>query len=99
VDEEYAEAVLDLVMRIPPGRVMTYGAIAEEVGKTLHRGGPRQVGRVLTIQGGSVPWWRVVTASGGLPRAHQVHARAELTREACPMMGDRVDIARAAWRP
>jgi methylated-DNA-protein-cysteine methyltransferase-like protein len=99
MDEEYAEAVLDLVTRIPPGRVMTYGAIAEEVGKTLHRGGPRQVARVLVLQGGSVPWWRVVTASGALPKAHQVRARAELAREACPMDGDRVRMREAAWRP
>ena len=99
VDQEYAEAVLDLVTRIPPGRVMTYGAIAEEVGKTLHRGGPRQVARVLALQGGSVPWWRVVTASGGLPRAHQVRARAELAREGCPLADDRVRLNAAAWRP
>ncbi len=37
--EEYVEAVLSLVERIPAGRVTTYGAIAEVVG-----GGPRQVG-------------------------------------------------------
>ncbi|WP_125774958.1 MGMT family protein [Antribacter gilvus] len=46
--EEYAAAVLDLVRRIPPGRAMTYGLIAEIVAETLHRGGPRQVGSVLS---------------------------------------------------
>jgi methylated-DNA-protein-cysteine methyltransferase related protein len=99
VDEEYVEAVLDLVARIPPGRVMSYGAIAEEVGKTLRRGGPRQVARVLAFHGGGVPWWRVVTASGGLPKSHHVRARMELAGECCPMRGDRVDMNQAMWRP
>ena len=41
--EEYVEAVLQVVESIPPGRVMSYGAIAECVGQ----GGPRQVGAVM----------------------------------------------------
>ncbi|MDD9205825.1 MGMT family protein, partial [Georgenia sp. 10Sc9-8] len=46
MDEEYLEAVLDLVDQVPPGRVMTYGTIADVVGAGLGRGGPRQVGHV-----------------------------------------------------
>ena len=52
VDDDYAEAVLDLVAAIPAGRAMTYGTIAEVVGDLLEardgvrRGGPRQVGQV-----------------------------------------------------
>ncbi|MCL2595565.1 MAG: MGMT family protein [Promicromonosporaceae bacterium] len=46
--EEYAEAVLALVRQIPPGRAMTYGLIAEIIAETLHRGGPRQVGNVMS---------------------------------------------------
>ncbi|QAY62200.1 DNA-binding protein [Xylanimonas allomyrinae] len=49
--EEYAAAVLALVRQIPPGRAMTYGLIAEIVGETLHRGGPRQVGQVMAGSG------------------------------------------------
>ena len=48
----FAEAVLDLIERIPPGRVMTYGDIAEYLGT----GGPRTVGTVLSRFGGGVPW-------------------------------------------
>ena len=51
----YTERVLSLVERIPPGRVMSYGDVAEWLGE----GGPRQVGRVLALHGGGVPWWRV----------------------------------------
>src|SRR5690606_7125893 len=53
---EYAERVLDVADLIPPGRVMTYGDVAEWLGE----GGPRQVGRVMALYGGAVPWWRVV---------------------------------------
>ncbi|WP_369371646.1 MGMT family protein [Promicromonospora sp. Populi] len=49
--EEYAAAVLDIVRRIPSGRAMTYGLIAEIVGEQLGRGGPRQVGSVLAGSG------------------------------------------------
>lgn len=50
--EEYAAVVLDVVRRIPSGRAMTYGLIAEIVGERLGRGGPRQVGSVLAGSGG-----------------------------------------------
>ncbi|WP_255415697.1 MGMT family protein [Promicromonospora sp. AC04] len=49
--EEYAAAVLDIVRRIPSGRAMTYGLIAEIVGERLGRGGPRQVGSVMAGSG------------------------------------------------
>lgn len=49
--EEYAAAVLDVVRRIPSGRAMTYGLIAEIVGERLGRGGPRQVGNVMAGSG------------------------------------------------
>ena len=42
VDEAYVEAVLSAVEQIPPGRVASYGDLAELVGT----GGPRLVGAV-----------------------------------------------------
>lgn len=100
--EAYVEAVLAIVEQIPEGRATTYGLIAEAVG----RGGPRSVGRVMALYGGSVPWWRVVRAGGGLPQCHQreatPHYRAEGTpmtrprREASPI---RVDLATCGWDP
>lgn len=101
MDDEYVEAVLSLVERIPPGRVMAYGAIAELVGYELERGGPRIVGAVMALHGGGVPWWRVVTSSGRLPPGHEVEALRELAAEGTPMTRDgaRVDMRRAAWSP
>ena len=94
--EEYVERVLSLVERIPPGRVMSYGAIAEVVGV----GGPRQVGRVMALEGGPVPWWRVVRADGGLPGCHDGEARELHRAESTPIRASgRVDMARASWWP
>ena len=92
---EFVEDVLDVVERIPPGRVMSYGAIAEYLG----RGGPRQVGTVMARYGGPVPWHRVVAANGRLVPGHEVEARRRHAAEGTPMRGDRVDMRAAAWWP
>lgn len=101
MDDEYAEAVLQIVESIPPGRVMTYGAIADVVGASLGRGGPRQVGSVMSHDGGGVPWWRVVRADGRGARGHEIRARELWLAEVTPLHpdGDRVDLRRAAWSP
>jgi alkylated DNA nucleotide flippase Atl1 len=96
--DEYAEVVLSLVERIPPGRVMTYGAIAEWLG----RGGPRQVGSVMARYGGGVPWHRVVNASGRLVPGHEVEALRRHRAEGTPLRGpdrDHVDLRAAFWSP
>ena len=94
--EEYVEAVLSLVEQVPPGRVTTYGGLAELVGV----GGPRQVGRVMSTYGGAVPWWRVVHADGSLPVCHDGEALAQHREEGTPLRpSGRVDMAAALWWP
>jgi alkylated DNA nucleotide flippase Atl1 len=85
----YARTVLEVVDRIPRGRVMTYGDVAEYLGT----GTGRTVGTVMSRYGGEVPWWRVVKASG------EPHADAlgRLVREGCAVLGDRVDLKRCRW--
>jgi alkylated DNA nucleotide flippase Atl1 len=98
--EEYVERVLALVEQIPAGRVMSYGAIADAVDPSGTVGGPRQVGRVMSLEGGGVPWWRVVRADGGLPACHDGEAAALHRQEGTPMRpSGRVDMAAAAWWP
>jgi alkylated DNA nucleotide flippase Atl1 len=92
----FAERVLDVVESIPPGRVMAYGDIAEFLGE----GGPRQVGRVMALWGGGVPWWRVVRADGSLPPSHDEEAHAHYRAEGTPLRSPtRVDLASAGWWP
>jgi alkylated DNA nucleotide flippase Atl1 len=94
--EEYVERVLSLVEQIPAGRVTTYGAIAGVVGV----GGPRQVGRVMSLYGGSVPWWRVVRADGGLALCHDGEARAHHLDEGTAFRpSGTVDMDAAMWWP
>jgi len=95
---DFAEAVLDLVDRIPAGRVLAYGDVAELLGQ----GGPRQVGSVMSRYGSSVTWWRVTRASGEAPRGlldeALAHWRAEGTAlVAGTLAGRRVDLTQARW--
>lgn len=94
------ESVLDVVESIPPGAVMTYGDVAETVGRVLRRGGPRQVGAVLRETGGAVPWWRVVNAQGCPPAHHMARALGLLRDEGCPLTpdGSRVHLRSARVR-
>lgn len=93
---DFTDRVLDLVERIPPGQVLSYGAIAE----ILQDGGPRQVGRVMALEGAVVPWWRVVRANGSLPASHGIDAQAHYRDERTPMRanGSAIDIKRALWQ-
>jgi len=98
--DDYVEHVLACVERIPPGRVTTYGAIAEVVGAVLGGGGPRQVGSVMATYGGPVPWWRVVRADGSLPDSHSDEARQAYLEEGTPLRpSGRIDLPRAFWQP
>jgi alkylated DNA nucleotide flippase Atl1 len=93
VDEAYVEAVLSAVEQIPPGQVASYGDLAELVGS----GGPRLVGRVMSSQGGAVPWWRVVRADGRPARGLEETALQHLRDEGAVLRGDRVDMRRSRW--
>jgi len=99
--EALVEQVLDLVESIPPGRVTTYGLLADLVGY----GGPRWVGAVMARYGGAVPWWRVVRADGTLPVSHRRCALSRYRAEATPLRHDPdgvvlgVDMRSASWSP
>ena len=94
MDEEFVEAVLRLVEQVPPGRVTTYGALADAVG----RGGPRLVGRVMSLHGGGVPWWRVVRADGRPAGCHDGTAWRLLLQEGVATRSpERIDLPEAMW--
>lgn len=60
--ETLSERVLRAVELVPPGRVVSYGDVAELVGTAA-----RQVGRVLSQDGAAVAWWRVTNRDGEFP--------------------------------
>ena len=89
----FAKRVLDVVDRIPRGKVMSYGDVADYLGA----GSARAVGRVMATWGSEVPWHRVLRADGSCV-THKSDRQLELLRrERVPVRGGRVDMARARW--
>jgi len=86
------EAVFDVVERIPPGRVSTYGAIGRLIGI-----GPRRVARALSSGGGAVPWYRVVRADGTAAEPVRVEQLSLLAAEGVPVRSGRVDLGAVLW--
>lgn len=61
-DPHYRERVYRIVRKIPGGRVMTYGQLAEILGDGYT---PRTIGFVMHGSDDKTPWHRVVNAQGG----------------------------------
>ena len=105
---DYEEAVLDIVSLIPAGKVLTYGDIAE----ILEKGGPRQVGAVMSRGSADVPWWRVLRADGRPPQGLEAAAVEYYREEATALRAVasrnrrgngsaqlRVDLSKSRWNP
>lgn len=78
----FQQAVVDAVRALQPGDLVTYGELAEELGRP---GGGQAVANVLR-HAPDLPWWRVVPAEGRLYRTHAPTQAPLLERE-----GHRVD--------
>jgi methylated-DNA-protein-cysteine methyltransferase-like protein len=95
------QQIYDIVRRIPPGRVATYGQVAALAGLPGHA---RQVGYALHAlpESSALPWHRVVNARGGIsPRAvpgAELVQRQLLAREGIQLNAKgRVPLARVRW--
>jgi methylated-DNA-protein-cysteine methyltransferase related protein len=88
-----AARILACVEAIPPGRVMTYGDVAEYVGVRS----ARIVGRVLAHDDGGVPWHRVLRADGSLAEHLYTEQRQRLLAEGVRFRGDRVELSAFRW--
>lgn len=66
----FRERVYELVLRIPRGRVMTYGLVARVLGAGYDA---RAIGNVMYAtpdDGRDIPWHRVINAQGGCSTAN-----------------------------
>lgn len=96
------QAYYDVVRRVPPGRVVTYGQVAVLAGLP---GRARQVGYALAAlpDGSGVPWQRVVNARGEVSdrsggRTFEVLQRVLLEAEGVVFDPyGRIDLARFRW--
>ena len=64
-DPSYRERAYELVLRIPPGRVMSYGLVAKVLGIGYDA---RAIGNIMYAtpneDGRNIPWHRVLNAQG-----------------------------------
>lgn len=94
------EAIYEVVCCIPPGKVATYGQIAQILG----RGTARLVGYAMAATPGetAIPWHRVINAQGKVsPRSGgKGHVLQQALLEAegvCFDAHQRVDFAKFGW--
>lgn len=97
---DFSERVREAVRRLPKGDVVTYGEVAAMAGKP---GAGRGAGAVLAASNGSLPWWRVVYASGKLAPGKEIEQARRLRREGVDVDPDRgvraLRSARGSRRP
>lgn len=99
--QHFTEQVISVIMRIPRGRVTTYGLIAAAAG---NYGGARQVARILHSSSDKhkLPWHRVVNVKGKIsPRRSMGHItqRELLEREAVSLEAGSIDLEKFLWIP
>ena len=96
----FADRVREAVRRLPEGDVVTYGEVAAMAGKP---GAARGAGAVLAASDGTLPWWRVVYASGRLAPGKEVEQARRLRREGVDVDAERgvraLRSGRASRRP
>jgi len=92
--------VYRFVQRIPPGRVLTYGALAKALRLP---GGARTAGRAMaaTPSGKGIPWHRVLGARGKLliREPYSSLQRKLLESEGVTLIASRVDLKHHLWKP
>ncbi|HNW58977.1 MAG TPA: MGMT family protein [bacterium] len=100
--ESIFQNIRELVAKIPPGRVATYGQIAAILGIP---GGARTVGWAMhgLPEGSEVPWHRVIGA-GGQVRLPEFEGKAVqvmlLRQEGVDVDGrGRIDLEKFQWVP
>ena len=102
-DPDLNPLIWQVVALIPPGKVATYGDVAQHAG--LARAA-RRVGLALRQlpEGSKIPWHRVVNAQGriSLPAgtASQYTQRERLEAEGIVFRGNKsLDLRRYRWQP
>ena len=104
--QAYYEQVWKVVRQVPPGKVATYGQIAQmlppPVGiepqeyKTF---GPRWVGGAMAACPDDVPWQRVINSQGKISeRPGAKRQRQMLEKEGIVFVKDKVDLRAYMWR-
>jgi methylated-DNA-protein-cysteine methyltransferase-like protein len=97
---DFTKRVIDIIKRIPPGYVMTYGSIAECAGNPR---ASRQVSRILHSMTAkyNLPWHRVIRKDGSIALANEAggsEQMAMLRAEGVEVSaGGKVNMQRHFW--
>ena len=100
--DEFEQQVYTWLAQIPAGRVVTYGQLAQLIGRP---NGARWVGRQLgrLPSGSKLPWHRVVNAKGRsslpLDKGGSNRQLRLLQREGVLVVDGRVSVTRFQWDP
>ena len=98
--DDYTQAVIEVIKRIPPGKVCTYGRIGRLAGKA---NGARQIAWILhsSSRRHRLPWHRVINAQGciSLPQTGgYAEQKARLQAEGIVFdAADRIDLEKYLW--
>ena len=106
VNNPQHEKIWRVIQRIPPGRVASYGQVADLAGLP---GRARLAGKCLGyvpengFEGHPVPWYRVLRSSGQIAfppgSEHFVRQRTLLMEEGVVVKGSRVSLSQFQWQP
>ncbi|MEZ4731225.1 MAG: MGMT family protein [Caldilineaceae bacterium] len=102
----YSEQVWDLVRRVPQGKVVTYGPIAQLLpppagveAQEYKAWSPRWVGDAMAACPPDVPWQRVINAQGRISERPGAQRQRHLLEEEGVVFGnDKVDLKRYQWQ-
>jgi len=100
--ETFTQAAIEIIKRIPKGKITTYGRIALMAGNP---NGARQVARILhtSSRKHDLPWHRVVNRDGrvSLPRGNGYERQKDLLEQEGVVFDhrDRIDFQAYLWWP
>jgi methylated-DNA-protein-cysteine methyltransferase-like protein len=98
--------VWDIVRRVPPGRVTTYGEIARMLAlpegmdpKAYQAFAPRWVGGAMAACPGDVPWQRVINSKGEISARPGAQIQRQLLEEEGIQFDERgkIDLTIFGW--
>ena len=96
----FTDRIIDIIRRVPEGKVATYGQIAAYAG---NRGAARQVSWVLhsSSEKENLPWHRIVNSSGRISlkpqRGYELQKSLLLAEGVLFDELDRIDLERHRW--
>ena len=88
----FEDAVIEVIERLEPGDVLTYGEVAAEAG---HPGAARAVGSLLRTTAADIPWWRVVGSGGHLRSPNPARQAQLLADDGVLVVNNRINLNQA----